>query len=277
MSDLNARDERVNELILRGAEYRDARTRLGQRTIRGYRGGRHGGVATVTYARDQADRLQRRVDQESKDGNRKHTPVPRILRALVLLPIGTDFLIVFLYFSLVLNVDLNAPRNTPAELVTALVFAIIISLGLALALRWIGIRRRDDKNDQGVYDPPDGPRRWVPRLEMALLAILLAGIAAVMLVRVVTDARDAGVDVGTGWVVAVFLAVIIAALNWIIYQIEFADGSAQTHELDHWGKQLRPIEKKEDELTAKIQAADRQLSLARGDRPTTPPDDQASG
>jgi hypothetical protein len=129
----------------------------------------------VTYACDRE--LQRLVDQARKDGSRKHNTVSSWLRTLVLLPVGTDFVIVVLFFSVVLNVDLSAPLQTPAELVTTLVFATIITVGLALTLRWVGIRRRADKNDEGVYDPPDGPSRWVPRLEMLTLCTTAWGLS----------------------------------------------------------------------------------------------------
>jgi hypothetical protein len=121
-----------------------------------------------------------------------------------------------------------------------------------------------------VYDPVDGPRRWVPRLEILMLATLLVGVASVMLVRVVTDAADAGISLGGGWVVALFLAAVTVALNWIIYLVEFADGSEETHELDHWGKQLRAIERKEEELESKIRSGERQMRMARGDLPSNP-------
>ena len=39
--------------------------------------------------------------------------------------------------------------------------------------------------------------------------------------------------------------------NWIIYYMEFADGSPETHELDHWGKVLAPIRAERAELKRK--------------------------
>jgi hypothetical protein len=61
---------------------------------------------------------------------------------------------------------------------------------------------------------------------------------------VLSDAQDAGAALGAGWAVAVFLAVVTAALNWVIYVVEFADGSDETHELDFLGRQLKPSERR---------------------------------
>ena len=94
----------------------------------------------------------------------KHRTIPRWLQWLAAIRITTDFLIIVLYFSVVLNVDSIPSGNT--RTMATLVFATIISLGLVLALRWIAIRRALT-DDAGHYQAPDEPRAWLPRAELS--------------------------------------------------------------------------------------------------------------
>ena len=55
--------------------------------------------------------------------------------------------------------------------------------------------------------------------------------------------------------------------NWIIYYMEFADGSPETHELDHWGKVLAPIRAERAELARKHNQAQEELRLIAGAAP----------
>jgi hypothetical protein len=236
------------------------RRALEERTVSGKNGGRHGGVHQVRDVRVRVAGLTGQIDQAIVHGSRKHRTIPRWLRWLAVVPITTDFLIVVLYFAVVLNVRLDAAKDTPAEAVAAVIFALIISLGLFLALRWIAIRRRGYKNDAGHYETPDEPGAWLPRVELVLIGALLLGVAMVMLVRVFSDAQAAGVQMGAVWVVAGFLALITATLNWCLFLIEFSDGSEETHELDHWGKQLRRVDKEAHEIEARLRDVEARLA-----------------
>lgn len=238
---------------------RDRREALEARTVKGKHGGRRGGVYQVHEVRGRVAELKALIDEDLKHGSRRHRTVPCWLRWLAAVPVGTDFLIILLYFAVVLNVRLDAPSETPAEAVAAVVFGLIISLGLFLTLRWIAIRRRAYKNDAGHYEAPDGPRGWLPTLELFLVGALVLGVGMVMLVRVLADAQDAGIDVGAVSIVAGFLALMTTTLNWCLYLIEFTDGSEETHELDHWGIQLRPVDREVRQLEARLREVEARL------------------
>lgn len=236
---------------------------LEDRTVRGWHGGRSGGVHRVRDVRARARDLATYIADEVTHGSRRHGTTPRWLRWLALVPLTTDFAIVSLYFFVVLNVPLDRPMATPVQSFTALAFALVISLGLFLALRWVAVRRRGCKNNAGRFEAPEDSGRWLARAEVVIVGALLLGIAMVMLVRVLSDAQEAGVDLRAVWVVAGFLSLVTAVLNWCLYYIEFADGSEETHELDHWGRQLAPVDREAQRLRARLHDIDAQLSLTR--------------
>jgi hypothetical protein len=254
--------ERIEHLTFEVAKAEAGIAALEEKTVKGYRGGRRGGAYTVSYAEAQVTSLQKKIDHQVADGAKNHNRVSAGMKSLVLLPLLTDFIIVFLFLASIFNVSLGAPLDTPAETVTALVMSVIVTVGLAVTLRWIGSRRREDKNGDGQYRT--GSRQLMPRLEIGLVTLLLVLVATVMLVRITSDAANAGIALGAGWVVAIFLAVITAALNWIIYYMEFADGSPETHELDHWGKVLAPIRAERAELKRKRNQAQEELRVIEG-------------
>jgi hypothetical protein len=256
---IEAQHERIEHLRFEVAKAEADIAALGEKTVRGYRGGRRGGAYTVSYAEDRVTFLQKKIDHQVADGDKNHNRVSLGMKSLVLLPLVTDFLIVFLFLASIFNVSLGAPLDTPAETVTAFVMAIIVTLGLAVTLRWIGSRRREDKKGDGQYRT--GSRQLIPRLEIGLVTLLLVLVATVMLVRITSDTANAGIALGAGWAVAIFLAVITAALNWTIYYMEFADGSPETHELDHWGKVLAPVRAERAELKRKRNQAQEELHL----------------
>lgn len=278
-----AQQDREHELTVRLGTLQDAKEVLQNETVKGHSGGRHGGVFTVAEAQREMHELKKKIKASKQDGCKKHKEVSAQFLWVVLLILLGDFVILALFLSEVFNVRLDALQETPLRSIVTLVFTTIITVGLALALRWIAIRRRPNKDDQGKYRAPDGARSLVSRLEIPLLVVLLAGIAAVMLVRVLSDARNSGVEAGTAWVIAVFLAFITATLNGIIYWIEFADGSDESHERDGWGKTLLPFLKRQQELDRQIKATERQLQLARrpspseGTQRTAPPTSNGSG
>lgn len=244
--------------------------------VRGY----FGGTTTVAAAQQHAAELEARVRQESRDGDKRHKRVPNGYKALAVLPLATDFLIVGIFLASVFNVALSDPLSTPAESLTVLTISLIVTVGLAVTLRWIGTRRRGDKTSTTRIAPTriGAVRAWLPRLELILLSILLVLVACVMLVRVANDAATAGIALGAGWVVAVFLAVITASLNWIIFLAEYHDGSDETHELDHWGKVLAPHKAARKALAGQAEAAQNELACLRDDaRPPSTVTDPALG
>ena len=259
---IKSQHERSEHLTFEVAKAEAGIAALEEKTVKGYRGGRGGGAYTVSYAEARVTSLQKRIDHQVADGDKNHNRVSAGMKSLVLLPLLTDFLIVFLFLASIFNVSLGALWDTPAETVTAFTMAMIVTIGLAVTLRWIGSRRREDKSGDGQYRT--GSRRLIPRLEIGLVTLLLILVATVMLVRVTSDTANAGLALGAGWSVAIFLAVITATLNWIIYYMEFADGSPETHELDHWGKVLAPIRAERAELKRKRNQAQEELRVIDG-------------
>lgn len=247
---------RVEHLTSQVARSKADIAELDQRCVKGYRAGRAGGAYTVAYAQRRTQTLTNLIDQDVKDGSTKHDRSSRAMKLLALLPLATDFIIVGLFLALVFDVSLSAPLDTPSETVTALVMATIVTVGLAVTLRWLGTTARvGSHRDHG--SSPAMPS--TSRGHQALLVVLLVLVATVVLVRVAGDAAAAGIALGTGWVLAVFLAVVIAALNWIIFAAEAQDGSNATHELDHWGRVLAPVAAERGDLARKVQRAQEEL------------------
>ncbi len=255
---------------------------LDQRTVRGYRAGRGGGAYTVAYAQRRTEMLTNLIDQDVEDGSTRHDRISRGVKLLALLPLATDFIIVGLFLALVFDVSLSAPLDTPAETLTTLVMTTIVTVGLAVTLRWIGTTARLDSQSEDASSPArrtssGSSRDSSPGSSLvssmghqALLVLLLGLVAAVVLVRVAGDAAAAGINLGTGWVLAVFLAVIIAALNWIIYAAEARDGSDATHELDHWGAVLMPVAAERRELFRRVRRAQEELERIDARRQKAP-------
>lgn len=264
--------EYQRRLLAQRARIQDSLDDLEQSTVKGFRGGRY----TVTEARRLRDACRSRVDEESARGSHKHHRVSAGMRRVPWLSAFMDFSLVYLFLAVILNVRLDAPLDTPAEALTTLLLSLLVTLGLLVILRWFGARRRTGKNDAGRYEPPDGEGAASARFETTLIVALLTGAALLMGVRVVNDAQDAGVSDQAVWVIAGFLALITAALNWVVLTIEFHDGSVDTHELDWWSRRLEPFEKQEARLRRRIREVDGLLAAA-GARPPerTTPDDAA--
>lgn len=250
----------------------DALEDLGHSSVKDVRGGH----CTVAEARERQATCRRRVDEESAQGSQRHHRVSATMRRVPWISAVTDFTLVYLFLAVILNVRLDGPLDTPAEALTTLMLSLLVTLGLLVILRWVGGRRRLGKNPAGRYDPPAGEGRAAARIETTMIVALLTGAALLMLVRVVNDAQDAGVSDRAVWLIAAFLALITAALNWVVLTIEFHDGSPETHELDAWSRRLQAVEKQEARLRRRIREVDGLLATAGARRPEQPGADDAA-
>ncbi len=103
--------DRVRHLTAHVSKLKADRIALLNRTVRGYRAGRGGGAHTVAYAEPRVAALRNEIDHDVADGDKKHNRVPGGMKALVVLPLLTDFLIVLLFLTTVFNVSLGAPLD----------------------------------------------------------------------------------------------------------------------------------------------------------------------
>jgi len=96
---IEAQHERIEHLRFEVAKADAHIAALEEKTVKGYRGGRGGGAYTVSYAEARVTSLQKTVDHQVADGDKKHNRVSPGMKSLVLLPLLTDFLIVWLFLA----------------------------------------------------------------------------------------------------------------------------------------------------------------------------------
>lgn len=204
--------------------------------------GLHGEAFKADAADDLAEDLEQRIRADINAGQQRHTPASRGQRTLARIAPFADFL-VFLYFlAVVLNVDWNNPRNTPVVAVLALLLAVIATAGVAWTLRSVAGRYRQNKPEDGRFRWRQRTRQGGMQLDQVLLATILTAVGVMMFYRIFDDARSSELPVAPSILVAFFFGLVAAALNYIIFLVEFSDGSTVTDELRHLRAQLEPIE-----------------------------------
>ncbi len=229
--------------------------------------GMHGESFTAEQADDLAEDLQRQIRADVNRGYQKHTPAGKGQRLLARLAPFADFL-VFLYFlAVILNVAWNDPSQSPVLAVLAVVLAVLATAGVAWTLRSIASRYRQNKPDDGRFRWRQRTRQGGLQLDMLLLIATLAAVGLMMAYRVFEEARATDLPVTPSLFVALFFALIAVALNYMIFLVEFADGSTVTDELRHLRRELEPIEVKAAAARRRRRELERILDTLQGARP----------
>lgn len=223
--------------------------------------GLHGESFTSERADDVAEELEGKIRTDVDSGIHKHTPASSGQRRLSGAAPFTDFL-VFLYFlAVVLNVDWNDPRRTPVLAVVALILAVIATAGVAWTLRFLASRLRQDKPDDNRFRWRQRTRQGGVQEERLLLALLLIGVGSVMAYRIYVDGTDSGLAPAPAILLAAFFALIVMALNYVIFLVHFGDGSTVTDEVRHLRAQLEPIEARKTATKRRRRELQQQLEL----------------
>ena len=206
--------------------------------------GLHGESFTAEAADDLADQHEQTIRADINRGVLKHTPATKGQLRLARLAPFADFL-VFLYFlAVIFNADWSNPLGTPVQAVLAFVLAVIATAGVAWTLRSIAARYRQEKPDDNRFPWRRQTRQAGLQLDRALLVVILLGVGAMMFYRIYTDARASALGVPASLLVALFFSLITVALNYVIFMVEYGDGSPLTDELRHLRTNLEPVERR---------------------------------
>jgi hypothetical protein len=244
--------------------------------------GLHGESFTAEAADDLAEQHEDTIRADINRGVLKHTPATKGQLRLARLAPFADFL-VFLYFlAVIFNADWAHPLSTPVQGVLALVLASIATAGVAATLRSIAARYRQEKPDDNRFPWRRRTRQTGLQLDRALLVVILVGVGVMMFYRIYTDARASQLGVAASLLVALFFSLITVALNYVIFMVEYTNGSPITDELRHLRAQLEPIEQRTSATKRRRRELEQRLDTLRrnehgtADGPASPEADRPS-
>lgn len=209
--------------------------------------GPHGELQTVAIAAEQQERLTAELEDAIASGSLVNRPSPARLHKYVWGASLVDFPVLAYFVSGVFNVDWDAVfaldgqalGSTMLPLATTLIFAALGSAGTALALSYFGRELRAYRTERGQVGLR-GHRPGLPVVFAGLSATSVLGAGSVMTFRIVSDARDAGVEAGPAWFLAAFFGVVTMSINLVVFSVHFRNGSLLTEQLEHFAAQLSP-------------------------------------
>jgi hypothetical protein len=196
-----------------------------------------GGDSTVEEIQRQEKTQRDEIDQETAEGSRKHHRFARWIRSIPKYVLAFDLGLLLYFFAGITNVNWASPVSL------ALAFAVVLAAMLTVLsygfLTFTGHRLRSHKNDAGTIHPED--------LDWATIAVsvvsigVIAVLAMLMFVRIRTEVLYAlGTQAQvTALVIALAVAVVNAAANFLVIAIHALDGSDQTARLDRLSDAIR--------------------------------------
>jgi hypothetical protein len=196
-----------------------------------------GGDSTVEEIQAQEKAQRNEIYQETAKGSRKHRRFVPWIRSIPIYVLGFDFGLLLYFFAGITNVNWGNPLSL------ALAFAVVLAAMVTLLsygfLTFTGHRLRSHKNDAGtIYrEDLDGATIAVFVISIAVIAVL----ATLMFLRIRTEVLYAlGPQAQiTALVIAVSVAMINAAANFLVIAIHALDGSDQTARLDKLSDAIR--------------------------------------
>jgi len=214
--------------------------------------GVRGEVLTVQQLESRMAAVSALVTKETDEGSLKHRRVPRLLVRLIPFAVLLDLPILIYFVSEVFNVDWHALGQSVVPLLTSAVFGLLGTASIAVALHYAGRDLKGYKDERGHIALPKGQARVVPLTYLVLSILVAIGSGVTMAFRIMSDSSAAGNGSVAGAILGVFFAVIVMALNVVIWSVNYRDGSTQTDELDHHTRQLLPVRQGERRLEKTI-------------------------
>lgn len=207
-------------------------------------------ITAVKDARERMNSVSTTVTSERDDGSVKHRRVPRTLRKVAIAASVVDFPILLHFTTQVFNVDLTglatgdgtAWSGSLVPLLTSIVFAVLGTLAVAVGLSFFGRDLKGYKDADGHLDVPDGQARTIPLLFAGLSVALTGGAGFLMAYRIVSESLAAGGGTAGAVMLGVFFAIVVVAVNAVVFFVHYRDGSLQTDEISHLAAVLGPIE-----------------------------------
>lgn len=215
--------------------------------------GRSSGGRTVRRLAADMEAVRGRIESDPDD--RRHRRVSPFSRALVrVLPV-LDGMILFWFLAGVLNADL---RTVDIVTLVAAGLALLASLALAEWSRLTGEHLQGFADRRGVLQW--GALDTTARILLATGVVVWLLVASMMVVRVRDEVFQAtGVLDGSGLLVAVVLGVALVVLNATVLYLAFADGSADTRELDRLARVVAPRRRRHERLARRLAAQTERL------------------
>jgi len=131
---------------------------------------------------------------------------------------------------------------------TAVLFGLLGTIGVALGMKQLGRRHRAYRAPDGSWDTAAG--RGLLRAELGLALVIVLGVSGAMAWRFVLDGK--GGDQVLTAVMALLFGVVTAAVAYLAYTAEFADGSLLTEAVDALAPQLQRTHLEREALCARL-------------------------
>ncbi len=200
--------------------------------------GPHGESFTAEETAARHDEWSAAVAADTGEGAVHHRRTALATKRVLVRLLGLDvFVLTYLMMSF-LNVSYLTFWQSPGGIVkasTALLFGVLGTIGVAMAMKNFGKRHRAYRRPDGSWDF-SGAGRVILTIEISAGALLVLAVAVAMAWRFVLDGR--GSDRVLTVVMAVLFATVTAAVAYLSYMSEFADGSLLTEAIDAVAPQL---------------------------------------
>ena len=177
---------------------------------------------------EKAQRAQ--IQEDAANGSRKHQRMPGWIHRIPWYVLCFDFMLLLYFFAGITDVNWASPLSM------ALGFAIVLAAMVTVLsygfLAFTGHRLRGHKNHLGTVHREDVD--GITRLACGVAVAIIAVIGTLMYLRMRTEvlyALGARADL-TALVIAVALAVVSAAANFLVIAVHAVDGSDQVARLD---------------------------------------------
>jgi hypothetical protein len=189
----------------------------------------HGGDGKVEDIEQKVEKQREQIQDEVAKGSLKHKRQEPWIGRIPRCVLAFDFFLVTYFFAGITNVNWASPQSM--DLAFAVVLAAMVTVLSYGFLAYTGHRLRSHRAHDGtVLHDLDG----FTKIAVGVGAAVIAVIATLMFLRMRTEVLDAlGVQAAmTALVIAMALAIVSAAANFLVIAIHAHDGSDQVAELD---------------------------------------------
>jgi len=196
-----------------------------------------GGQSPVAELLEHERAQRNQIARQAAAGSAKHRRVPRWIHAIPRFVLGFDFVLLLYFFAGITNVDWSSPVSMPMAFATVLAAMVtLLSYGY---LAFTGHRLRGHKDHSGTVhrDDLDGFTCIVTGVAVVIIFV----IAALMFLRMHTEVLYAlGPQAGlTAMLIALGLATVSAAANFLVVAIHALDGSDEVARLEKLSAAVR--------------------------------------
>lgn len=121
-------------------------------------------------------------------------------------------------------------------LLISIVVSLLITAGAAAALHHVGCDHRQYKDHERHLDTNKMPK--TSKAGLALVGLLVLGVAGVAFYRVWSEGRMSGLD-NLALLLALLVALVMLVSAWLAYWIAFRDGTPEQDDLKYYSRLVR--------------------------------------